>query len=506
MPILDQGDAEVGARAEVARRPGDPVAERGEAVRAPTHLEQQDPVAAVEVGPVGSQRESALEEGEGLGLIPALPQDGRQIVAADGAGRLDLEGVAPQRLRVVPDPGLDPGREAEADDPAGNERDHERRDRRAEPAPAAGLHGPDHEGPDQEGEPGTRHVGVAVGSEMVAGVDDPAHRRQHHEIEGPGRETGRPSLPQEPDHGGRRHRPHRAQEIPLLEQAQPARQLVDRSQVERHEGLPGVEPDVVEDHHHPGRRLGIGEISGGPLDEERRRSGCGRQQHEWNLLAPDRPRGGGHPVAETGSEPAERVHVEDHQDQGQAHHDGLRGQGERGERQRGPPPARSHRGRPLVGPEVREKREEEEQPRRDIPPLGDPGHRFHAKRMDGEDERGRGRARARDERRGRGHRQREQAAGDEVEDRGAGRVQQQAREVIAERLHPPQRVVGAEGQPRRRDPVPHHVRGEHPAELRPSETPVVRVQEEVDRIVPVHPGGAEHGQEDRHRHQRDLDG
>ena len=75
--------------------------------------------------------------------------------------------------------------------------------------------------------------------------------------------------------------------------------------------------------------------------------------------------------------------------------------------------------------------------------------------------------------------------------------------MVAERVHAPHREVGAERQPGHRDPVAHNARGQHPAELRPAESPVVRVLQEVDGVVPVHEPGAEDGGEDHGGHERD---
>ncbi len=270
--------------------------------------------------------------------------------------------------------------------------------------------------------------------------------------------------------------------------------------------LPYVEPDVVEDHHHAGGRLGVGQVTGGALNVVRGDRGRDRQDHEGDLLAPDRPRARTHPVPQGRTEAAERIDVEDHQDDGQAHHDRLRRQRQPRERDGREVPAAVHSRWVLARFEVGEDREQEEEARGEVPTLGDPGHRLHPEWMHREEERGRRRAESSCQRGGRGHREREQATGHQIEQAAGRRVQQEIREVIAEGPHAPHRVVGPEGEPRHRDPVAHHAGGQHPAELSQAEAPVVGIGEEIDRIVPIGPVGSERGQEDRGGHEGDLEG
>src|SRR5258708_4752491 len=77
--VPDQGDAQVGACAEVARAPGDAVPELGPALLAVSHLQQEQPVVAVELGTVGSEGEGPPEEGQAGLLLPAPAHDNRQI-------------------------------------------------------------------------------------------------------------------------------------------------------------------------------------------------------------------------------------------------------------------------------------------------------------------------------------------------------------------------------------------------------------------------------------------
>src|SRR3989442_3954852 len=105
---------------------------------------------------------------------------------------------------------------------------------------------------------------------------------------------------------------------------------------------------------------------------------------------------------------------------------------------------------------------------------------------------------------GRGHpcllgspdRQADEAERHEVEqDRGDG-VQEETREVVAGGVHAPEQIIEAERDPRERDVLAHVHGREHPLDLRQAETPVMRVRQEVLRVVevagePVLEGGEE---------------
>src|SRR2546428_9097695 len=66
--------------------------------------------------------------------------------------------------------------------------------------------------------------------------------------------------------------------------------------------------------------------------------------------------------------------------------------------------------------------------------------------------------------------------------------------MMPEGVHAPEQVVQAEGHPRQRNVVAL-VRGPHPAEVGPGESPIVRVLEEISLIVPVHKLVLQRGQE-----------
>ena len=150
--------------------------------------------------------------------------------------------------------------------------------------------------------------------------------------------------------------------------------------------------------------------------------------------------------------------------------------------------------------EVRQHRREVEERRQHVAPLRSPGHRLHAQRMDGEEQRPhRGRARGRGDDRAAQQRQH-----DVVEEHGVHRVQQQAGEVVAGRVHAPQGVVEPERHPAEglvMSPVDGR---EHPAELAPGQAPIARVVGEVEVVVPEHEVVAQGGQEAGDHHERDA--
>src|SRR5881409_2074534 len=100
----------------------------------------------------------------------------------------------------------------------------------------------------------------------------------------------------------------------------------------------------------------------------------------------------------------------------------------------------------------------------------------------------------------------QQAERQQVEEGGVGGVQQDVREVIAECVHPPERVVEAEREPRHRDPVAHDGAREGPADLSPAEAAIGRVAEEIAVVVPEDEAVLERGREDREGNGRDREG
>ncbi len=106
--------------------------------------------------------------------------------------------------------------------------------------------------------------------------------------------------------------------------------------------------------------------------------------------------------------------------------------------------------------------------------------------MHGEEERSHGRSQ-RDigGGRARGQCPGEESAGHGIEAERGGGVEEQAREVIALRVHAPHDIVGAEGEPGQRNVVTHVESREHPRELGDSQAAIARIIQEIDGVVPV---------------------
>ena len=89
----------------------------------------------------------------------------------------------------------------------------------------------------------------------------------------------------------------------------------------------------------------------------------------------------------------------------------------------------------------------------------------------------------------------QQAPGEQEQHRRARQVEDEIRQMVPERVEPPERVVEAEGDPGQRLPVSHVEGGEHPADARRPEAPEHRVLEDVLLIVELDEAVAKRGQE-----------
>ena len=98
----------------------------------------------------------------------------------------------------------------------------------------------------------------------------------------------------------------------------------------------------------------------------------------------------------------------------------------------------------------------------------------------------------------------EEPARERVKGHSGRRVEEQAREVVATRVHPPEHVVETEGEPGERDPVAHVNRGRHPPELRGAQSAVRGIVEKIDRVVPVDKPVLENRKEGEEGQRRDA--
>src|SRR5262249_6224233 len=78
-----------------------------------------------------------------------------------------------------------------------------------------------------------------------------------------------------------------------------------------------------------------------------------------------------------------------------------------------------------------------------------------------------------------------QPAGDQIEESCIGGVKHEIREMIASGVDSPNQIIQPVGHPTQRLVGSHVKRGEHPAQLIPSQAAVARVVDQVVEIVPV---------------------
>ena len=91
----------------------------------------------------------------------------------------------------------------------------------------------------------------------------------------------------------------------------------------------------------------------------------------------------------------------------------------------------------------------------------------------------------------------EQSPGHEVEEAHIDAMEQHVQEVIAPRVHSPEEVVQAEGEPGERDVVPEEHAREGPADRRDADAAIAGVLAEVHVVVPVEERSGQGGQETR---------
>jgi hypothetical protein len=218
-----------------------------------------------------------------------------------------------------------------------------------------------------------------------------------------------------------------------------------------------------------------------------------REHEERQLLQEHGARGGRAPGGDL--EPPQGIDVEDEEHHRQGHHHRLRQQAEREQAERRQIPAPSagvHLGEAQPG----ERRQQVEERAQHVAALGDPRHRLRAERVQGKEQRGAAGAQPPGQGVGRRHGGAQQAQAQGVDERDVGGMQEEIAQVIAERVHAPQRVVDAVGEPGHRRPVPHDGACQHPAQLNGAESAVAGVRQEIAVVVVDEPAVAERGRED----------
>ena len=443
---------------------------------------------------VGSelQRELEVLAGERRVFLAAetgalVAEIGAQVAVADRAVGLRFERISPQRVRVAPDLDLVPREDRESDEPDDPDRcqrpGHGRPDRAVGRRP---RHRP-HHAAEQQGQTEAGKVAVAIVCQLVARMNDPDDRGEGDRVVHPDRQPHGPSPPQRHQrHGDRGHGDRRKEKAPV-ERIHACRELVEWREPLREHRLREVEPETVKYHADPGRRrvpLQRRDEHVDVLGVVRDRRPADSEDHERNLLDPDRTRRGARAGSEAPAQAPQRVDVEQDQDGGQHHDARLRRKGEdvargRAGEEPAPPPAAR-----VDHLEVRQEGQEEEEPREHVAPLGRPRDRLRPQRMKREEER---RGDRRQAQRGPAECRRllENAERHEVEDRGIRAVDEEARQMVARRVHAPEDVVEAEREPRQRDVMAHQDGREEVPELRLPETAVLQVVGEVDLVVPL---------------------
>src|ERR1041385_7151663 len=85
-------------------------------------------------------------------------------------------------------------------------------------------------------------------------------------------------------------------------------------------------------------------------------------------------------------------------------------------------------------------------------------------------------------------------------------MQRKARQVKAERVETPQKIIERVGQPGERLVVAHIESPEHPADVRPIERAILRVFQQKLDVIPIDEAVVERGQEENKSQREDQYG
>ncbi len=158
----------------------------------------------------------------------------------------------------------------------------------------------------------------------------------------------------------------------------------------------------------------------------------------------------------------------------------------------------------IDGAEVGQKREQPETARQHVATLGRPRDRFDPERMNREGEGTDGGRACQTLRRNAdpARPSAQQCLEHEPHEDGVRRVQHEVRQVIAERVHAPERMIDREREPGERLEMPAERRRHHPMEVRRPEPPVRMVLGQIQVVVPIDEPVLERGRE-AHEHRED---
>src|SRR5437667_7069810 len=182
---------------------------------------------------------------------PVVAEKDPEIAVTGDAVGLGVDGEPPERLRVAPDLNLVEREHREADEPRRARHAKGACDDRSKPPGRGRARRDARQPPEHEGEPERRKVAVAVVRQLEPRVDDADDRAERNCIVHPDRQPRRPPPAQrdqrDSDH---RHRERRTEKAPV-QRIDARRELVERPEARRQDGLREVEPEAVARHPDP---------------------------------------------------------------------------------------------------------------------------------------------------------------------------------------------------------------------------------------------------------------
>ena len=153
---------------------------------------------------IGAKRRGRAELRLGFGVAAGGKEDVAELVTAEGARGIGGHGGSPEGFGVVPDPGLLPGRRAEAGEGQRDAGEGAGGHPAGDAGGVAGAEEPRDGAPRDRCRAQARQVAVAVVRELVAGVGHAAHGGEHHEGVRPRGEARGDAAAQGEEDGGER--------------------------------------------------------------------------------------------------------------------------------------------------------------------------------------------------------------------------------------------------------------------------------------------------------------
>ncbi len=337
-------------------------------------------------------------------------------------------------------------------------------------------------------------------------MHETADRDEHCDVERPRRNRGRPPPPEQHDDDRRRDHDDGGREKHRGEQAYVFRRLVIGREPERCDERRGVVPEAVGAQREASPRPVLREgrkVRARRSRGDREERGGERQRDEGDLFADSlRP----------GVKPPQRIPVEDQERRRQRDRDLLRQQARRHRQERERAPGSPSKTLAVLhSSAVAEQGEEVERPAEDVAAIRRPRHGLRMERVNAERKAGN---RCADGQRpsggAYGHVPERVGRVDELprqerDEPCIERVQHEARQMKATRIHAGQGVGQGEAQPREGHVVPEQRVREHPADLLRAEPAEGHVACQDHVVVPRHELSGERGEERDRRYESDTD-